>query len=231
MSLTYMYEIKVLYGPATFATEKKTSFLGSFCKFELTNWILFKVLFIHVFVSPWSEGVSACLPSQKTYLKSWLYMSLSLLSFSCHIYPLQEGSCWTLQVQRPKIRVVAAVAHILAMQLMEWCLKANLPWSQCLQLTSVVNPWWGVDLGAQRTVVRIKLYNHNNCWPEWLKQVNIYLGNNFNNYLANPEVASEITVPQHSPLGVEILMEGRYLFVGCPGHTALTLCEIQVWVI
>ena len=47
------------------------------------------------------------------------------------------------------------------------------------------------------------------------------------------KLASEIIMPQHSPLGVEIVMEGRYLFVamGCPGHTALTLCEIQVWVI
>ena len=106
----------------------------------------------------------------------------------------------------------------------------NLPWNDCLQWTSVADPWWGVDLGAQRRVTRVKLYNRNDCCPDRLEQINIYLGNDFESYSANPIVASGIDVPQHSPLEVSIYQSGRYLFVARPGNTGLTLCEIQVWV-
>ena len=108
--------------------------------------------------------------------------------------------------------------------------ESNLPWSQCLQWTSVADPWWGVDLGAQRRVTRVKLYNRNDCCPDRLEQINIYLGDNFDNYSANAEVVSGISVPQHSPLEVVIDGTGRYLFVARPGQTGLTLCEIQVWI-
>ena len=106
----------------------------------------------------------------------------------------------------------------------------NLGWSQCLQWTNVTNPWWGVDLGTQRTVTKVKLYNRNDCCPDRLYYVNIYLGDDFDSYMANSKVAHEISVPQQAPLEVVINRSGRYLFVARPGYTGLTLCEIQVWV-
>ena len=105
----------------------------------------------------------------------------------------------------------------------------NLSWDHCLQYTSVADPWWGVDLGAQRMVTRVKLYNRNDCCPEQLYDVSIYLGDTFHSYSANDLVATGISVPQHSPLEVVINRSGRYLFVARPGNTGLTLCEIQVW--
>ena len=108
--------------------------------------------------------------------------------------------------------------------------EINLSWDQCLQYSSVANPWWGVDLGAQRKVTRVKLYNRNDCCPDRLQNVNIYLGDTFDNYSTNALVASGISVPQRTPLEVTISKSGQYLFVARPGYTGLTLCEIQVWV-
>ena len=105
----------------------------------------------------------------------------------------------------------------------------NLPWDQCLQWTGVANPWWGVDLGAERTVTEVKLYNRNDCCPERLYEVNIYLGNNFEDYTANALVATAISVPQNTPLEEDINRSGRYLFVARPEKVGLTLCEIEVW--
>ena len=108
--------------------------------------------------------------------------------------------------------------------------EENLHWQDCLQWTGVPDPWWGVDLGAQRIVTRVKLYNRNDFRPERLELVNIYLGDNFDNYSANAEVASGINVPRYSPLEVVIDGTGRYLFVARSGQIGLTLCEILVWI-
>ena len=107
--------------------------------------------------------------------------------------------------------------------------ESNLPWQMCLHWTSVTDPWWGVDLGAHRFVTRVKLYNRNDCCPDRLQQVSIYLGHDFENLYYNPLMASGIDVPRHTPLEVPINYWGRYLFVTRPGQTGLTLCEIQVW--
>jgi len=102
-------------------------------------------------------------------------------------------------------------------------------WGQCQQWSSVSNPWWGVDLGSTRTVTRVKLYNRNDCCPDRLQNVAIYLGNDWNTYSNNAQVASNVNVQGNTPLEVNIDAQGRYLFVARPGYSGLTLCEIQVW--
>ena len=105
----------------------------------------------------------------------------------------------------------------------------NLGWGQCQQWSSVANPWWGVDLGSNTHVTKVKLYNRNDCCPDRLQQVKIYLGNDWNTYSNNAQVAANVDVPKDSPLEVEINKSGRYLFVARPGKSGLTLCELQVW--
>lgn len=105
----------------------------------------------------------------------------------------------------------------------------NLGWGQCQQWSSVHKPWWGVDLGKSQQVTKVKMYNRNDCCPDRLTRVSVWLGNNWNSYNANPQVAQNINVPQRSPLEVQINKQGRYLFVGRPNDSGLTLCEIQVW--
>ena len=78
-------------------------------------------------------------------------------------------------------------------------------------------------------MTRVKLYNRNDCCPDRLQSVNIYLGNNFEDYTANALVAAGISVPQHTPLEEGINRSGQYLFVARPGNIGLTLCEIEVW--
>jgi len=106
--------------------------------------------------------------------------------------------------------------------------QSNLPWGRCQQWTSVNDAWWAVDLGSQKRVTKVKLYNRNDCCPERLQGVKIHLGNSFTDRSSNREVASNVNVPQHSPLTVDINAVGRYLFVSKQGG-GLTLCEIQVY--
>lgn len=110
--------------------------------------------------------------------------------------------------------------------------ESNLEWAACNHGASGANPWWGVDLGSQRQVTKVKLYNRNNCCPERLQGVSIYLGNVWDSYSGNNEVANHVDVPRHSPLVVNVNAQGRYLFVARPGQDDyLTLCEIQVWAV
>jgi hypothetical protein len=106
---------------------------------------------------------------------------------------------------------------------------SNLAWSQCKQYTTGSNPWWGVDLGSNMKVTKVKLYNRNDCCADRLESVSIYLGNSWDSYSSNAVVASGVDVPGSSPLEVNINANGRYLFVARPGSDKMTLCEIQVW--
>ena len=104
---------------------------------------------------------------------------------------------------------------------------SGLSWGSCGHWTSVANPWWMVDLGEERLVTKVKLYNRNDCCKDRLQDVNIYLGGSTTDYTSNTEVASDIDVVV--TLEVDIDATGRYLWVARPARTGLTICEIQVW--
>ena len=98
-------------------------------------------------------------------------------------------------------------------------------WHACRHFTS---GWWGIDLGTSVTIAKVKLHNRNDGHsPERLQGVSIWLGDSFESYDANTEVASGLDVPMSTPLDAEINAAGRYLWVQRSGD--LTLCEIEVW--
>ena len=103
----------------------------------------------------------------------------------------------------------------------------NLPWSQCGHYTSRSDAWWAVDLGATHMVESVKLYNRNDCCPNRLQNVQVYLGSSWESYAGNTLVASDVDVPQHSPLTVPIQQAGRYLWVA--KSNKLTICAIEVY--
>ena len=109
---------------------------------------------------------------------------------------------------------------------------SNLGWGQCGHYTgdTTAPAFWAVDLGAQLTVTKIKLYNRNDCCPERLTGIKIYLGDSWSSYSANTLVSkNNINVPSNSPLEISIGgAQGRYLWVE-KDSAEMTLCEIQVW--
>ena len=108
---------------------------------------------------------------------------------------------------------------------------SNLGWGQCGHYTggTTAPAFWAVDLGAQETVTKIKLYNRNDCCPERLTAIKIYLGDSWSSYSANTLVKNNINVPSNSPLEISIDgAQGRYLWVE-KDSAKMTLCEIQVW--
>jgi len=109
--------------------------------------------------------------------------------------------------------------------------SSNLDWGQCGHYTgdTTAPAFWAVDLGAQKTVTKVKLYNRNDCCPERLTGIKLYLGDSWSSYSANTLVRNNINVPRSSPLEISIGgAQGRYLWVE-KDSARMTLCEIQVW--
>jgi len=71
------------------------------------------------------------------------------------------------------------------------------------------NSWWGVDLGTVHKVWRLTLYNRNDCCAERLQDLDIYIGNDWNNYASNLRVAHGIDVPGQLPLALTLQGQDR----------------------
>ena len=87
-----------------------------------------------------------------------------------------------------------------------------------------------MDMGTPRSVQHVVLYNRNDCCPERLQGISIYLGSSWSSYGGNTLVSSGVNVPAASPLTVYIAATGQYLWVVRPGGDWLTLCAIQIFV-
>ena len=73
--------------------------------------------------SPDSQSVSVCFLKEPILSTVTIHSSLILLPLYYSLQVLRYS--WTLPTRRPKTQEVAAVAQILATQLMEWCLKTT----------------------------------------------------------------------------------------------------------
>ena len=100
------------------------------------------------------------------------------------------------------------------------------PWAECGQYTS---QWWGVDLGSEVYVGYVRLQNRNDCCPERLTDVDIYLGSTAETYTGNALVKSDVSVSSNVMLEVEINALGRYIYLNRPSAAGLTVCKFYVY--
>ncbi|EOD21419.1 hypothetical protein EMIHUDRAFT_255273, partial [Emiliania huxleyi CCMP1516] len=100
------------------------------------------------------------------------------------------------------------------------------PWAECGQYTS---QWWGVDLGSEVYVRYVRLQNRNDCCPERLTDVDIYLGSTAETYTGNALVKSDVSVLSNVMLEVEINALGRYIYLNRPSAAGLTVCKFFVF--
>jgi len=84
------------------------------------------------------------------------------------------------------------------------------PWDECGHFSY---EWWGVDLGSEVNVGFVRLQNRNDCCPERLTDVDIYLGSTPNTYVGNALVKTDVNVlPSNVMLEVDIDAVGRYMY-------------------
>ena len=100
------------------------------------------------------------------------------------------------------------------------------PWAECGHYTP---QWWGVDLGSEMYVGYVRLQNRNDCCPERLTDVDIYLGSTAGTFTGNALVKSDVSVLSNVMLEVEINALGRYIYVNRPSATGLTVCKFYVF--
>ncbi|EOD08908.1 hypothetical protein EMIHUDRAFT_248890 [Emiliania huxleyi CCMP1516] len=100
------------------------------------------------------------------------------------------------------------------------------PWAECGHYTP---QWWGVDLGSEMYVGYVRLQNRNDCCPERLTDVDIYLGPTAGTFTGNALVKSDVSVLSNVMLEVEINALGRYIYVNRPSATGLTVCKFYVF--
>ena len=100
------------------------------------------------------------------------------------------------------------------------------PWAECGHYT---RQWWGVDLGREMYVRYVRLQNRNDCCPERLTDVDIYLGSTAETYAGNALVKSDVSVSSNVMLEVEINALGRYIYLNRPSAAGLTVCKFYVF--
>ena len=105
------------------------------------------------------------------------------------------------------------------------------PWAECGHFSY---EWWGIDLGSEVNVGFVRLQNRNDCCPERLTQVEIYLGSTPNTYIGNALVKSDVNVLSNVMLEVDIDAVGRYLYYRRPpddqtDFSGLTVCKMYVF--
>ncbi len=106
------------------------------------------------------------------------------------------------------------------------------PWGECGHYSS---EWWGVDLGSEQQVARIRLQNRSDCCPERMSGLEIYLGNTPGTWVGNTLIESNVNPNSLPVLDVQIMETGRYIYVRRPpgNHiqfTGLTICKFYVFV-
>ncbi|EOD34345.1 hypothetical protein EMIHUDRAFT_202104 [Emiliania huxleyi CCMP1516] len=100
------------------------------------------------------------------------------------------------------------------------------PWAECGHYTS---QWWGVNLGSEVYVRYVRLQNRNDCCPQRLTGIDIYLGTTAETYTGNALVKSDVSVSSNVMLEVEINALGRYIYLNRPSATGLTVCKFYVY--
>ena len=100
------------------------------------------------------------------------------------------------------------------------------PWAECGHYTT---QWWGVDLGSEVYVRFVRLQNRNDCCPERLTDVDIYLGSTAGTFTGNALVKSDVSVLSNVMLEVEINALGRYIYLNRPSAAGLTVCKFYVY--
>lgn len=99
------------------------------------------------------------------------------------------------------------------------------------------DPWWSVDLGAQRKITRIQISNRKDCCGDRLSDFEIRVGNasplsngKGNSPTRNRICRSGLSVPEGITTEFICPMSGRYVVIRIPGNNkVLTLCDVKVY--
>jgi hypothetical protein len=106
--------------------------------------------------------------------------------------------------------------------------QCNWVWSGANSLThtnQITNPWWQADMGQNRNIKMIKVFNRDDCCSDRLANYQVRIGNNADIWL-NPACPGTFTGSQT----IECDLSGRYLGITLPGtNRILTLCEVQAF--
>ncbi|XP_066268433.1 fucolectin-1-like [Branchiostoma lanceolatum] len=101
----------------------------------------------------------------------------------------------------------------------------------CTQTQDEADPTWRVDLGQLFMVVKVVIFNRQDCCPERLNPFNVHIGDS-DQVSKNPMCGGDHQIDVTHP-SVDIAcdgMEGRYVGVSLPGPSrVLSLCEVQVF--
>ncbi|MCA0350475.1 MAG: discoidin domain-containing protein [Chloroflexi bacterium] len=104
-----------------------------------------------------------------------------------------------------------------------------------------VGAWWQVDLGANKTIDAIDLWNRTDCCAERLRKVYVFVSSDpfpstnvsLSDLIARPNTTYSFV---HDPLGVEQIAlplvgtpKGRYVRIQLGRTEYLSLAEVQVW--
>eukprot|EP00058_Branchiostoma_floridae_P024991 XP_002610481.1 hypothetical protein BRAFLDRAFT_85622 [Branchiostoma floridae] len=102
--------------------------------------------------------------------------------------------------------------------------------NSCIHTTEQANPTWWVDLGQPYVMVRVVIFNRQDCCPERLNPFNIHIGDS-DQVSENPKCGGDHHINLNQPtISVSCQgMKGRYVGVRLPGSArVLSLCEVKV---
>ncbi|XP_035689640.1 uncharacterized protein LOC118424905 [Branchiostoma floridae] len=100
----------------------------------------------------------------------------------------------------------------------------------CIHTNRESNPSWWVDLGQSYVVIRVDVFNRQDCCPERLNPFNIHIGDS-DQVIANPKCGGDHRIDISQPsISVSCLgMKGRYVGIRLvASYQPLTICEVQV---
>jgi F5/8 type C domain/Right handed beta helix region len=96
-------------------------------------------------------------------------------------------------------------------------------------------PWWQVDLGADRTIDQLAVYNRADCCQDRLADYYVLVSDtpfpsgSLSDALGQPGVwSAHETAPAGRPTTIDVGRAGRYLRVQLAGSNQLALAEVQV---
>ncbi|MBS1809999.1 MAG: discoidin domain-containing protein [Acidobacteria bacterium] len=102
--------------------------------------------------------------------------------------------------------------------------------------TSTTNAWWQVDLGGNRAIESIRLYNRTDCCGDRLSNFYVFVsatnmtGRSYTSLLGDSTITRyQVTGPASSLLTIPAITTGRYVRIQLAGKNYLSLAEVQVW--
>ncbi|MBL8206393.1 MAG: NPCBM/NEW2 domain-containing protein [Blastocatellia bacterium] len=100
---------------------------------------------------------------------------------------------------------------------------------------SNANAWWQVDLGSNRAIESIRLYNRTDCCGERLSNFYVFVsstnmsGRSYSSLLGDSSITRyQVTGSASSLLTIPAIATGRYVRVQLAGTNYLSLAEVQV---